>query len=85
MVNDTGFYTVEVDTSNGTQRAIGWLEIISELAWHPISPNNNNKKRKLVLSTLIGRFLGGHAIQCLRCLKMTPAATKVALWLFLQR
>lgn len=37
-VNDTGNYTVEVDASNGTQRATGWLEILSELAWPPISP-----------------------------------------------
>lgn len=31
-LNDTGNYTVQVDTSNGTQTATGWLEIISELA-----------------------------------------------------
>lgn len=28
MLNDTGNYTVQVDTSNGTQIATGWLEII---------------------------------------------------------
>jgi carcinoembryonic antigen-related cell adhesion molecule len=43
-VNDTGYYTVEVDTSNETQRATGWLQIVSELAWQPIPPT---KKRSL--------------------------------------
>ncbi|NP_001405969.1 carcinoembryonic antigen-related cell adhesion molecule 18 isoform 2 precursor [Mus musculus] len=28
-VNDTGYYTVEVDTSNETQRATGWLQIVN--------------------------------------------------------
>ncbi|XP_051005626.1 carcinoembryonic antigen-related cell adhesion molecule 18 [Acomys russatus] len=27
-LNDTGYYTAEVGTSNGTQRATGWLEIL---------------------------------------------------------
>lgn len=27
MLNDTGYYTVRVDLSNGSQRATGWLEI----------------------------------------------------------
>ncbi|KAL1764802.1 carcinoembryonic antigen-related cell adhesion molecule 18 [Sigmodon hispidus] len=27
-LNDTGYYTVEVDAGNGTQRASGWLEIL---------------------------------------------------------
>ena len=35
QLNDTGNYTVRVDTISDTQRAIGWLEILGELAAAP--------------------------------------------------
>ncbi|OBS74130.1 hypothetical protein A6R68_15337 [Neotoma lepida] len=37
-LNDTGYYTVEVDIGNRTQRVTSWLVILSELAEQPISP-----------------------------------------------
>nr|XP_034380889.1 carcinoembryonic antigen-related cell adhesion molecule 18 [Arvicanthis niloticus] len=47
-VNDTGFYTVEVDTSNGTQRATGWLEIIKLRSNPGISANASANTSTLV-------------------------------------
>ena len=35
QVNDTGNYTVRVDTISNIQRATGWLEILGELAAAP--------------------------------------------------
>ena len=35
QLNDTGNYTVRVDTINDTQRATGWLKILGELAAAP--------------------------------------------------
>ena len=35
QLNDTGSYTVRVDTINDTQRATGWLKILGELAAAP--------------------------------------------------
>lgn len=35
QLNDTGNYTVRVDTISDTQRATGWLEILGELAAAP--------------------------------------------------
>lgn len=75
-LNDTGYYTVVVDTGNGTQRATGWLEILSELSGQPMFPMRN---RKLALKTLIGKFLGGLTVQGLSHLKVTLESVKVAL------
>lgn len=40
-VNDTGYYTVEVDTSNETQRATGWLQIVKLRSNPGISANTS--------------------------------------------
>nr|KAF6406370.1 CEA cell adhesion molecule 18 [Molossus molossus] len=41
MLNDTGYYTVRVDLSNGSQRATGWLEI-QELESDPVISANTS-------------------------------------------
>ena len=52
-LNDTGDYTVSVDTGNGTQTATGWLEIQGELAGCPFPD----------LGALRVRSLGDHTVQ----------------------
>ncbi|XP_052617629.1 carcinoembryonic antigen-related cell adhesion molecule 18 isoform X4 [Peromyscus californicus insignis] len=47
-LNDTGYYTVEVDTGNGTQRATGWLEILKLKSNPGISANASANASVLV-------------------------------------
>ncbi|XP_036044387.1 carcinoembryonic antigen-related cell adhesion molecule 18 isoform X2 [Onychomys torridus] len=47
-LNDTGYYTVEVDTGNGTQRATGWLEILKLESNPGISANASANASVLV-------------------------------------
>lgn len=50
-LNDTGNYTVRVDTGNGTQRATGWLEVLGEWQVVPLPTADGSWTRGLYEGT----------------------------------